>query len=56
MEQQMRLFMQFQRSSNQAFGRNEGAGGQNRMNAEKDDDLDLDEFLDHRIYFIFIFN
>lgn len=38
--------MQSQGSGNQAFGRNEGVGGQELMDDEDDDNLDLDEFPD----------
>lgn len=46
MEMMMRQFMQSQGSDNQEFGRNGGVNGQEQMDDEDDDNLNLDELLD----------
>lgn len=43
MEEQMWLFMQFERSGNQTFGENVVVGGA-PMNEENDNDIKLDNF------------
>lgn len=45
-EKMMRQFMQSQRSGNQAFGGNEGVGGQEQMDDEDDNNRNLDKLPD----------